>query len=156
MHFISSLSSVAPSPCVGPRSKDHPSLPCSSRPCCCCCCCTAWPPPWASTNCAGPWWARMRARCGSITRVSRNPGPWKTTWGSRWIHPESRAETHPRGSVLWWVHVGTFMYWYKCLHNAGAFLLCTRGKAWLKYSLYKKNPQISCARTQSQGSVDNL
>lgn len=119
MRFTSPLSSVAPSPCAGPRSTHTPSLPCSSRPCFCCCC-TAWPPLWASTNCASPWWARMRARCGSITRASRNPRPWKTTCGSRWIRPGSRVETHPRGSALWWVHVrirAAFFFLYIYIHT---------------------------------------
>ena len=108
MRLTSPLSSVAPSPCAGPRSKHPPSLPCSSRPCFCCCC-AAWPPPWASTICASPWWARMRARCGSSTRASRSPRPWKTTCGSRWTRPGSRVGTRRRGSARWWVLLLPFL-----------------------------------------------
>ncbi len=152
MRFTSPLSSVAPSPYAGPGSKHPPSLPCSSRPCFCCCC-TAWLPLWASTNCASPWWARMRARCGSITRASRNPPPWKTTCGSRWIRPGSRVETHRRGSALWWVHARicaasfhTVMKPFKRRRNAwsahNANVLHTCRKPWLvfiKYSYKCKN-----------------
>lgn len=116
MRFISPLSSVTPSPRAETRSKHPPRLPCPSRQCFCYCC-TAWPLPWASTNCASPWWARMRARFGSSTPASRNPRPWKTTCELRSILPESPVGTPRKGFALWWVHIRSSFAYIKYKHE---------------------------------------
>lgn len=106
MRFTSPLSYVTPSPRAETRSKHPPRLPCASRQCFCYCR-TAWPSPWASTNCASPWWARTRARFGSSTPASRKPRPWKTTCELKLTLPESPVGIPRKGFALWWVHIRT-------------------------------------------------